>query len=228
MTEQFQPVFNFEGNLTPEDEINKMMEEAESQSQGNSIFRPGTHNLVVTGVELKGPTKGDSAWMKVLIRFAGVDKLSGKKISTLVLVPTTGRLTYEKEGGDATIYPFKNLVDTLAGLGVTLTRDNVSSAIPQYFAPQNLNALVGRTATAEIGFRGAHAQGVKSEDGSRLVKIVNYGEDLKDDTGTVLMFKGDDAYDQAEAYCKKAGITYAAFPDILSFETSSSESEGGW
>ena len=225
--DNFQPVFNFDGNLTSEDEINQMMEEAEQRSGGGSIFRPGKHSLVVSSVELKGVAKADPAWMKVLIRFNGMEKESGKKITSWVLVPTTGRLTYSKNDGENSIYPFKNLTETMAALGVTLTRDNVGSLVPELFAPANLGALVGKTCVSEIGYKGTYAQGVKSDDGTKQCQLVKGDKVLKDDTGTVILFKGDDAFDQAEKHAIKIGENFANFPEIISLSAVESLDDTG-
>ena len=223
---EFTPVFNFDGEGTSAEQVAAMLaESAENTRKPSKIFREGTHDLIVSGVELKGSVAGDAAWMKVLLRFNGTEANAGKAISTLVLVPTTARLTYDKEGAESSIYPFQKLSETMSALGITLTRDNVKSIIPQYFAPANLKVLEGRTTIGTVGYRGAHAQGQRDQNGGREVVLINFGEAVKDDTGTVMVFSGDDAYANAEAYAKKIGLNFASFPDLISLEQSADNAQ---
>jgi len=233
MTDQFTPVFSFDGELTDAAEFDSLMADAENNTRKPSkVFKPGSYDVTVKGVRLLGPTLADKTWMKALITYAGTGENEGKEISSLVLVPMSASLKYSKADGEGSIYPFKNLMETLACLGITLTRDNVKSVIPQHFAPANLNTLVGRTCTAKIGYKGAYAQGQKASSGEGFeVVIMNYGEAYKDDTGTVITFSGDNAYADAEKYAAEIGLTFASFPDIVQLsapKVEDTDSAGSW
>lgn len=228
MSDSFKPVFNFTGNLTAQEEIDSLMSTVDDRKDTSKVFRPGDHTMVVKDVVPLRATKSDPSWMSVQLRLAGTGENSHKSISTFVMVPMTSELTYLNQKGEKSIIPFKRLVDTLAALGITLTRENASKTIPLYFSGDG-KKLAGRELTATVGYNQAHAK-ARSLGDSYEVVILSGGEVLRDAAGNDVTFSGETAYRDAEAYAKKAGIAFQAFPEVLSVSpiAGKANASGSW
>lgn len=233
------PVFNLDNNVTDEASIQSLLDDLGDNNGGGGgkVFRPGKHTVKIASVDYAHKkdsndliyTSQDGSWVQMQIVLEGTGEQAGKQIYKFLSVPTKS-LAYTTRDGKESAFPVKMLIDLFNGLGIEATVANLLGLVNEYLTPSNLGKLVGRETIATIGYNGAHAQGRKGENGILEVVIMQKGEAIKDDTGTVLTFTGDDAFKEAGLYAKKANIVFASFPEVKGFESTGAAEEptGDW
>lgn len=232
------PQFNLDQNVTDESSIQEMLDSLGNSDGGSStVFKPGKHIVKIGAVDYARKrdsgelimTSGDNSWCQMQIVLEGTGEQDGKKIYKFLSVPTTGSLKFLTKAGEESAFPVRLLLDFFNGLGLEATVGNVIDLVNAYLTPNNIGKLVGRQTEATIDYPGAYAKGRKGEGGLEVV-IMQKGEAIKDDTGTVLVFKGEDAFKDAGLHAKKTGITFASYPEVVSLAAieGDNDANGGW
>lgn len=173
------PKFNLkQSNLKiTQDDLQK-----ELDKKGGKGFEPGNYDLKITEAgfhknkDTGEITASDPSWLNVKVVFASADE---RTTTTWIQVPTTS-VQYTSPGKKPTYFVFKKFAEFMAGIGHSVTVDNLAEVVPALFTDPS--KLVGKVANVEIGYEGAHA--VKQEDGSLAIARAN-GSLVETDDGVL-------------------------------------------
>lgn len=188
-------------------DLSKEVVEETSNSSNKStskVFVPGLYDVKVGSVEESGPNQYDTSWLTYAFTFEGV---GGKSIKEWINVPTENTES-EKLDGRFPNSTFKRLIRFCEALGLDVTQP-FSELLTTYF--EKPEALVGLNVKVDVGYRGPHAEYIKTLGGYQLLNKDNQ-------TITSDVFETRDAL---AAYVQQAGIKgFKSFPSVLSYSAS--------
>lgn len=203
------PKFNFSGSsIKTDEEFNKQ----EGELSGGQYLRPGRHEVVITKVEYKGPSK-DPNWGRFTLTLTG----TGDKTTKYFLQVPFRDVMYVSSKGKPTGFMFKKFRDFMGALGIGITVDSLGEVLPTYFSKGG-EALVGGKLAIELGYDGNYVKYAgKNGDGTKRYEIaLKDGSILLDkDTLQPVTFADPSA---AEAYAAEAQIIIQKYPEILKVE----------
>ena len=198
------------------DEINKSIA---SEGKVGNFLGVGTHTLKVKAVDLHKNRDtqsifcaNDKTFFNVRVTLADEQDRS----KDIFLQIPTSKLTYNETNSKAPFYVFRNLCKFMAGIGVDLSVETVSTVIPTFFATDgnsllNPEKMIRQKITVDIGFSGNHIR--RNEDGT--FSIVVKKKALLEENGKDMEFATADA-----AAIEGASLGYvklARFPEITTY-----------
>ncbi len=187
-------------------------EEFESKIENKARYaNPGVHDFKITGVSDQKVNTVDPSWVDIKVE---LKNSAGELMTTYLKIPTES-LTFKSQ------YPMmaaKELVNFFAAIGEDFSPKTAQVLMTKYIgADFKAKGLIGRTLTATIGFRQAHAKYIEKET-YQLVDRDGLQFKLSDTTSVPLFNNHKDV----EAYAKENGIKYQKFISILNYAPSES------
>lgn len=207
------PKFDFsKSTLKTAEELNKALD---GTGRKESLYLDsGMHDVAIIEAKYSEKVLSDPSWRQLHMTVEGAGK---KTIKTSVLIPTSS-FEYSKNGGTATLFPFKKFVEFCAGLGFTPVKDADSAVtvLTEYFAKPE-KSLVGRETKVTIGYLKNHIHyDGKDEIGQRrfIIKMGDGSTLLNKATGKVMAFSDRDS---AMAHAEQNQIDIQKYPDVTGY-----------
>jgi hypothetical protein len=174
-----------------------------AEKKPSSVFGPGLHTVKIVSVEEKNAVKSDPTWQCLWVKLEGT---GGKQIYTTMLYPTES-LAFQ---GKTDSYATQKFLKLLSALGLDSSPSNLVKTLAKNF--ENVQSLVGRELTVQIGNTGVHLS-VKKDmfhvlDGKNQPVLSN---------GEPLIFSSRDA---AIAHFKQAGVKLQTFTEVIDYSPS--------
>lgn len=211
------PKFNFsKSSIASTEQLNQELEKTSGDSK---FFRPGNHQVTITGVEYQGPAR-DTNWGKFLIHLKGT---GGQEIRDQILVPFSDVQYKNPDTGKTTLFVYKRFTAVMAALGVTnLSLETLADTLNTYFSRPE-KTLVGQIVNVDIGYKGTHiAYKGKDASGNKMYVVAKAD-------GTQLMDMVFPGYDEALTHCEDANIEVSRFVDVLKYNPSvAGKKVSGW
>lgn len=206
------PKFDFSSMNLDQSALNEKIEADKKASR--QFFKPGSHEVTVTGLEYKGQVESNPTWAKYRISYEGT---YNKTISDLVMVPTQDVTFKNKEGKD-TLFPYRKLVELMASLGVELNLTNLGANMKKFFGSEN-SPLIGKNLKIETAYTGPHIkyQG-KSAAGQSIYQVVKRNEEPIFDN----LFA---SYDEAGSFAEQNNVEVRGFVDVVKYVSSSTPAQ---
>lgn len=200
------PNFNL-GNSTLSDS-----EFESATNEGSRGFQPGNYTVTLRDVQYHKnrdtglvTCKSDPTWVNVSMKMVGAD---GREKMHFIQVPFQSHL-YTGSSGKKTNFPFRKLVEFMAGVGETVNGNNFGEIIQRYFGNEGaLAQLEGQELNIDIGYQGGYVKFVEQGKFRIVLNGAEYSEGDK-----VLEFPDADS---AETYAlTNLGKRLQRFPEVL-------------
>lgn len=133
--------------------------EFDAKAAPSTFISPGQYVMTVTSADYHEKDgsincSGDPTFISTKFTLATND---GRTKFLWLQVPTAKVLYGQKQ----THFPFKNLCDFLAGIGITLDLANYKEVLPKLFINRDaMLKLVGNTISVDVGYKGLHLKRV--------------------------------------------------------------------
>jgi hypothetical protein len=170
---------------------------------GKWIKEPGTYNLIIKKIDVKGPNKYDTQWVDLVVT---MESAEGAEYNQYLTIPTTAEKSY-LFGSKKTLYAYNDVDKFLLGLGIKLDYNSAISQLEALFEDMD-TSFIGSTITLRLGFRGNRLKYSGKENDSSIYVIVD-----KDDK--VIVDKKFTGHEAAKAYADEAKIKLQDFIKCL-------------
>lgn len=201
------PKFNF-NSATIKTEA-ELQEALKGDSKFDKYFKPGRHEVVITGLEYKGQAT-DANWGKFVVKVRGT---GDKETTGMVFVPFKD-VNYVAASGKPTLMFYKRFSAFAAAVGLDASMDKLAVTLNDNFAKPEKSPLVGLNVVMELGYDGNHVR----YDGKDAAGIKKYVIEMKDKSTIAETFP---SFDAAAGYAEQNGVKLQDYPQILGWATSS-------
>lgn len=201
------PKFNF-NSATIKSEA-ELQEALKSDSKADKYFKPGRHEVVITGLEYKGVAT-DANWGKFVVKVKGI---GDKETTGMVFVPFKD-VNYVAASGKSTLMFYKRFASFATAVGLDASMNVLPTTLTDNFAKPEKSPLLGTNVVMELGYDGNHVR----YDGKDAAGIKKYVIEMKDKSTIAETFP---SFDAAAAYAEQNGVKLQDYPQILSWDRSS-------
>lgn len=203
------PKFNF-NSATIKSEA-ELQEALKGDSKFDKYFKPGRHEVVITGIEYKGAAT-DANWGKFVVKVKG----TGDKETTGMLFVPFNDVNYVTASGKTTVMFYKRFAAFMNAVGIKVSADKekLVTLLNDNFAKPEKSPLLGANVVMELGYDGNHIR----YDGKDAAGIKKYVIELKGGATSAETFP---SFDAAAGHAEQNGIKLQDYPQILSWDVSS-------
>lgn len=203
------PKFNFSKSTIKSDEELKALLDNDGKS-GDKYFRPGLHEVTITKMEYKGRA-GDQDWGKFVLSFEGA---GGKATTGMIFVPFAD-VNYNGKNGKPTTLFYRRFTKFMDSVGIKVTVANREQVLTETFLKPERSPLIGSPVKIQFGYDGNYVD-YKGKDEAGIKKYVIQ---MANNGGTTA--ETFPTFDAAAAHAEQANIQLQEYPQVLSYEVSS-------
>lgn len=200
------PKFNF-NSATIKSEA-ELQEALKGDSKFDKYFKPGRHEVQITGLEYKGQAT-DQNWGKFVVKVRGA---GDKETTGMVFVPFKD-VNYMTASGKPTLMFYKRFAAFMGAVGLDSSVDKLATTLNENFSKPEKSPLLGANVVMELGYDGNHVR----YDGKDAAGIKKYVIEMKDKSTIAETFP---SFDSAAGHAEQNGIKLQDYPQILSWSVS--------